>query len=286
MAGRDFKQGLDYFPLDVDFMHDMKIRKIMKACGMNSISVLIYLLGIIYKDKGYYIQWDSDVAFLVADVVGAKEGFVTEVVEKAASVGFFDEKMLKDFQILTSKGIQDRYFDIVKKLKRKSIEYDATLMLISINDVKNAINVGINSINDGINEQKKRKVNVKEKEKEKEKKGKESIEAILSTVENADLKTAVSQFIESRKELKKPLTVQALRNFLARIGREFESDEERIEAINISIERGWLSVQKEWIENIKSKPSRRNGRSELEDYYDRVDRWAEEMERGGDLFGR
>lgn len=280
MAGRDFKQGLDYFPLDVDFMHDMKIRKIMKACGMNSISVLIYLLGIIYKDKGYYIQWDSDVAFLVADVVGAKEGFVTEVVEKAASVGFFDEKMLKDFQILTSKGIQDRYFDIVKKLKRKSIEYDATLMLISINDVKNAINVGINSINDGINEERKRK------EKEKEKEGKESIEAILSTVENADLKTAVFQFTENRKELKKPLTVQALRNFLARIGREFESDEERIEAINIAIERGWLSVQKEWIENIKSKPSRRNGRSELEDYYDRVDRWAEEMERGGDLFGR
>lgn len=114
---RPIKEGLDYFPLDTDIIHDIKIRKIMRSNGPQSIAVLLDLLGNIYGDHGYYMQWDDDVRFLVADDVGISEAAVDELVSKAIQVDFFDEKLFKKYSILTSKGIQKRY---QKASKRKS----------------------------------------------------------------------------------------------------------------------------------------------------------------------
>ena len=69
MAGRPIKQGIDYFPMDVGFFTDVKIRKISRACGPQSTSILICLLCNIYKDDGYYILWDEDLPFVIADTV-------------------------------------------------------------------------------------------------------------------------------------------------------------------------------------------------------------------------
>lgn len=157
------KQGLDYFPLSVDFLDDIKVRKILRACGAQSVSVLISLLSRIYRFEGYFVVWDADVRFLVADHVGAKESLVQEIVQKALDVEFFDAQIFETKSILTSRGIQMRFFDTVARLRRKEIRYDATLMLISINDSDNWIDVSIDPINDVKNEQRKGK----------EKKGKE-----------------------------------------------------------------------------------------------------------------
>ena len=107
---RPLKQGLDYFPLNVDFLSDVKIRKIMRGCGSNSIAILISLLGNIYKDEGYYIWWDNDMPFLISDEVGVSEGAVCEVVNKALQVGIFNQELYSAHQILTSKGIQERFW--------------------------------------------------------------------------------------------------------------------------------------------------------------------------------
>lgn len=107
--GRPTKQGIDYFPLDVGFFNDLKIRKISRACGSQSSSILICLLCNIYKSNGYYIVWDKDMPFVIADEVGVTEGAVNEVVIKAVQVGFFSEELFKKHNILTSSGIQKRY---------------------------------------------------------------------------------------------------------------------------------------------------------------------------------
>ena len=134
MAGRPTKQGIDYFPMDVGFFSDVKIRKISRACGSQSASILICLLCNIYKDEGYYIVWDEDLPFVIADIVGVSEGAVKEVLIKALQVGFFDNTLYE---------------------KRKETELIPEYM---INDVNNSINDGINSINDVNNEQSKVKV--------------------------------------------------------------------------------------------------------------------------------
>lgn len=161
---RPLKQGLDYFPLDVNFLKDIKVRKIKRACGPATVEVLLCLLGNIYRDTGYYFGWDEDTMFLVADEVGAKEGLVEEIVNKAVQVGFFDKDKFEKYKILTSKGIQNRYREAAKKRKEIVIS-DIYLVNDEFTEKKlsnNSDNEHINSVNSYDNQQskvKKSKVN-------------------------------------------------------------------------------------------------------------------------------
>lgn len=164
MTGRPTKQGIDYFPMDVGFFTDVKIRKISRACGSQSTSILICLLCNIYKDEGYYILWDKDLPFVIADTVGVSEGAVKEVLIKSLQVGFFDQELYEKYKILTSSGIQKRFLLATYQRKETTIipEY-------LINCANNSINCTINSINHSDNEQSKSKVKVnRKKRKEKE----------------------------------------------------------------------------------------------------------------------
>lgn len=118
---RPLKQGLEYFSFDTDFFSDVKIRRISRACGPASTSILICLLCNIYRDKGYYIAWDENLPFVVADTVGTTEGAVEEVIKKAIQVGFFDRELFEKYKILTSNGIQTRFKSAVSR--REEIEY-------------------------------------------------------------------------------------------------------------------------------------------------------------------
>ena len=197
--GRPLKQGLDYFPLDVDFLQDIKVRKIAKAQGLRSIPVLICLLSNIYRTDGYYLRWDGDMPYLIADECGAEEGVVTEVLSKAQQVGFFDAEILETYRVLTSRGVQKRYFLAVKNTKRKEIAVVENFLLIDPSDVpKNAVwyhaitmskngdfalkivNSGGNSINSGSNPQRKGKRKGKRKEREKRKPAKTPFRPPLS----------------------------------------------------------------------------------------------------------
>lgn len=118
---RPLSRGIEYYPLDVDFLNDLKIKKIMKSCGPNSIAIIILLLGNIYGDEGYFMKWDEDVCFLVADAVGAKEVYVKEVLKKCLQVDLFSSELFEKFSIITSKGIQKRFFEITKRRKRENL---------------------------------------------------------------------------------------------------------------------------------------------------------------------
>lgn len=138
---RPNKQGIDYFPFDVDFFSDIKIRKIARACGSQATSILICLLCNIYKDKGYYILWDEDLPFVIADTVGVSVGAVKEVILKALQVDFFDQDIYNKHNVLTSLGIQKRFKSAV--YKREKIEYIEEYMVSDVrkivSDVKNQV---------------------------------------------------------------------------------------------------------------------------------------------------
>ena len=159
---RPTKKGLDYFPLDVDFLSDLKVRRIIKACGKEAVHILVALLANIYRDEGYYVLWDDDLAFLVADEVGTKEGTVEELVKKAVQVKFFDKDIFDKYSVLTSKGIQSRYILATKERKKVELEYKY-LMTNEVNRSNISINGRNNSVNQGNNQQSKEKES-KEKE--------------------------------------------------------------------------------------------------------------------------
>ena len=142
---RPIKKGISYFPLDVDFLKDIKVRKVMRACGSSAPTILVCLLGNIYGDEGYYMLWDEDIRFLVADDVGTSEALVEEVVIKAIQVGIFNKKLFDNYKILTSHGIQERYKRAAyQKLDSKiSEQYD----LLDVSSTDNGVNHIGNEVN-------------------------------------------------------------------------------------------------------------------------------------------
>lgn len=142
---RPIKQGLDYYPLDVGFLQDVKIRRIMRACGIQSIPVLISLLANIYRNDGYFLRWSPDMSFLIADELGVSEGAVTATVDKAVQVDFFNANMYECYGVLTSEGIQSRFFEAASR--RREVRYDARFLLINVNVYKNPVNVDNNPVN-------------------------------------------------------------------------------------------------------------------------------------------
>ena len=107
---RPKKIGLDYFPLDVNFYSDVKVRKLMRNNGGGkALAVYTVLLCSIYE-SGYYMVWDSDSPFIMSEKLGFEEGYLKEVTKYCVSVGLFDKELFEEHHVLTSRSIQARYF--------------------------------------------------------------------------------------------------------------------------------------------------------------------------------
>ena len=115
---RQRKRGLDYFPFDVDFFTDIKIRKLIKRQGGKAVTVYALLLCLIYRD-GYYMRWDEELPFIISEQTGYEEAYIREVLKCCLSLGLFNADLFAGERILTSEGIQRRYLSIILTLKRK-----------------------------------------------------------------------------------------------------------------------------------------------------------------------
>jgi|GEM_PF-2127287 len=165
---RPTAKGVEYFPLNVNFINDLKVRKVLLSCGAESIAVLIYLLSTIYKDEGYFVEIHEDEIDLISLDVNVTPEFVLEVINKACEVRFFDVNLYNNFNILTSKGIQERYLKITERRKNSVVITQFNLINVynnSINVNNNSINVNNNSINVYDNEQSKVKESKEKKSK-------------------------------------------------------------------------------------------------------------------------
>lgn len=125
---RPLKQGLDYHPLDVEFYREIKVRQLNHAFGPISTVILLTLLGAVYKDRGYYAEWNDDLCFLVAVDSFSTEEVVHAVVKKALAVGLFDQNCFSAYGILTSKEIQRHY--LAATYKRKGVNMVAEYFLV------------------------------------------------------------------------------------------------------------------------------------------------------------
>lgn len=120
------KAGLDYFPLDVTM--DSKVELIEAEFGLTGFGVVVHLLQEIYGKAGYYIEWTNEVALLFARKIGLGGSAVSEIVDASIRRGMFDKDLYDKYHVLTSKGIQKRYFEAVSR--RKQIEVDYNILLV------------------------------------------------------------------------------------------------------------------------------------------------------------
>lgn len=118
--GRKRKVGLDYFPLDIDFFQDIKIRKLIRRQGGKAITIYACLLCNIYK-CGYYMRWDNELPFIISESTGCDEVYISEVLKDCLALGLLDKRMFDEESVLTSYGIQERYQRICADCKRKCV---------------------------------------------------------------------------------------------------------------------------------------------------------------------
>lgn len=130
------KVGLDFFPFDVDFFEDEKIQYVSSRFGIKGEVCAIRLLTRIYRN-GYFLKWDADATRLFAKVAGKEfsPGLVNAVVHELLKRGFFDQSLFESFGILTSHGIQKRYFKACARRQEVHVEKD--FLLVNPRDFKN-----------------------------------------------------------------------------------------------------------------------------------------------------
>ena len=120
------KVKLDWFKLDC--VLDDKIGLIEAEYGLRGFAVLVKLWQKIYGGEGYYCLWNEDVSLIFARQCGESAEFIREVVEKCIKRGIFDGELFRRFSILTSHGIQQRYYDCSTRRKRKVIREEYYLL--------------------------------------------------------------------------------------------------------------------------------------------------------------
>lgn len=124
---RPIKQGLDYFPLDVDIDQDDKFAMIEAVHGHVGFSVVVRLLAKIYKE-GYCYQWSNREQILFANRVNVDINNLIEIVDACMNERIFNKTIYEAHGVLTSKGIQKRYLEAVKR--RKQVDFNAEYFLI------------------------------------------------------------------------------------------------------------------------------------------------------------
>ena len=269
---RPVKEGLDYYPLNADFMSDIKVRRLIRSFGSKSIGVVIALLGMIYGDKGYYILLNDDVAFIISEQTLEDEDLVNQIINKLIEIEFFDKNLYEKHRILTSKGIQKRFISATERRKDVNLITKYNLVNVDnnsssdvVNVYNNPVNVDNNSSSDAVNvgnnqQRKEKKSKVK---KSKEKQSKENTDdscnapsaerrvrtfAFESLVvekygEDECLTDTFRDFAIMRKAIKKPLTERATKVLLGKLDKLANGDKELvIKILEQSILNNWQSV--------------------------------------------
>lgn len=181
---RKVKEGLDYFTLDCN-MND-KIKLIEAEFGIKAFAIIVKLYQKIYSERGYYCEWNEDVALLFIASLGGNSGVSKSLIDVilAASIrrGIFSEELYERYGILTSKRIQEQYFDAVSR--REKVEVEKEYLLVKV--CKNMVIVSNNSINVDNND-----LNVDRNTQSREEKSREENIVSKDTIRQTDVKRCV-----------------------------------------------------------------------------------------------
>lgn len=140
---RPTKDGLDYFPLDVDMFEDEKIEAIAGEFGIKGELAVIKLLCAVYK-KGYFIVWnDLTKATLLKRLPGVSKELLDQIVARLVAWEFFNEDLFNSAKVLTSGNIQAVYFEATKR--RKTPKPSKYIVNVNDNTTNNSVNADINT---------------------------------------------------------------------------------------------------------------------------------------------
>lgn len=270
---RPKKTGLDYFPFDVDFFNDEKIEAISGEFGIKGEIVAIKLLAAIYRN-GYFIEWSEMLQMkMLKTLPSISKELLTEIVQRLVRWNFFDEELFNSDNVLTSRGIQRRYFEA---MKRNSLSDSLPFLIVSATETHiNVTETHINAAKTPQSKEKESKVNnISFLEKKKQKStcaNNEGNEQPLNTQEtttsppiapapppfnfrkamiNEDfVPELVDEWLKIRKAKKAVNTERAFKTFIEQV-RKTNQDKNTI--LSIIVQKQWKGFEAEWLHNTQA----------------------------------
>lgn len=114
---RPKSDGLSYFPFDVNFFSDKKIKSLRAHYGADGITLYIYCLCGIYEN-GYFVKIDDDFIDCAAADLGLTVEKTRQIMKFFCKRSLFDDTLFTADTILTAKSVQRRYQEAHKGSKR------------------------------------------------------------------------------------------------------------------------------------------------------------------------
>jgi len=182
--GRPTKQGIDFFSLDVQF--DDKVELFLLEKSAIGLAVFITLLQIIYQNEGYYTVNGKDLVLLIKKRINVDINEINSCIRVLLERNILHKKLYEKYKILTSSGIQKRFFDAAKR--KKKVRAVEEYLIIDRKNYENIQYVNINMVNVEGNEVSVGGNATKEKEEEKEEEKNKILSSEVSDGENPNPK--------------------------------------------------------------------------------------------------
>ena len=259
--GAPNKKGLDYFPKMVDFYEDDKIFDLLDRYGPLGVTVYDCILCIVYK-HGYYAEIPLDkLSKMIIKMIGNKwvksQKAVVQVVHFCSEIGLLNDDLMTE-NIITSVGIQRRYYEIAVKRMKRQLYTDQYWLLGKAEDGESLLNAPS------------KRTNSEEKRISSEEIRDSSEESALEIKENKnidniafppELERAFQTYLLVRKSNFGEIAeeqIQALRDDLVNLS---DKEEERIAIVKKATASGWKSFYK----TEKKREASRSGKGKAKD---------------------
>lgn len=242
--GAPNKPGLTYFPKMLDFYEDDKIFDLLDEYGPLGVTVYDCILCIVYK-HGYYAEIPLDkLSKMIVKMIGNKwvksQKAVVQVVHFCSEIGLLDDDLMTK-NIITSVGIQRRYYEIAVKRMKRQLYSDKYWLLDKEENAEPLLTVQKNQISsevNRINSEENRITSEESAQKEKENKN------IYTTAFPPELESAFQMYLLVRSsnygEIL-PEQIQALRDDLMSLSSDIK---EQIAIVKKATAGGWKSFYK------------------------------------------
>ena len=247
---RPRKRGLDYFPFDVTFFSDPKIRRLSVRFGNAGRIMYLYLLCRIYEN-GYFIEENEDLILDAADVCGVSEELTSQLIEYLVSRSLLTRILRHPVTLITGESVQRR-FQEAKKGAGRDIEVDEKIWILPPSETAGFIKV---SSSDGFPE---KKGSFSEKnegfpEKNDTKKSKVKKSKVKESTGSASLDQALDKWFRYKEERMEPYPRSAMEAIAERLKSEARrhGDAAVVECIDEAICSGWKNLYFDKIKEIK-----------------------------------
>ncbi len=231
---RPQKEGLDYFSHDVYASSDEKIEPLILLYGSKGYAFYFLHLEYIYRNKNLEFDIsDAENRAVIQQKLHINAEEYEQILQTALKKNLFDKEYYAKTNKLTSNGIKKRASSVIEKRNKMRVAYEQR----NICKVSAAETTHIKE-----SKVKESKVNIKENIKEKER--------VEQYTDDEELRTAIYNYIEMRKEKKKAPTEYALSLVLKKADKLASTTRGKIEVFNQSTVNGWTDIYELKKENV------------------------------------